>query len=347
MFLGFSLFALRWVMFSVDVTGFLLMLGMLCMAVLRWRFPNIKWVKWSIVLDGVLCVLFYPWMFVLVVFSAMYYRVYVMAVLVLATLDVYIGSAAVLTGMCGLFLGMWDKERELAFKWRDNEVRRYYELEAVQNDLKDATTKIERMTMVSERARIAREIHDNAGHEIVAAYMSLQTAREVLDSVLGGAEEAADVMALYDAALERMDKGAKRMREAVHNLAPVSTLGVEVLQETCRHFPVANVEFTVFGDTAHVPVYVWGVLEACLNEALTNAVKHARPRVIAAHLDATPHIVRMHVENDGVAAKKTVMGNGLRNLRHRVAAVGGSLAVDVGAGEVFQVTCVVPVKSEL
>jgi len=332
----------RLVMVNPEVMGFLLIMYLICAAVLRWRFPDSRWAVRSIVLDGVLCVLLYPWALVVVLFSGMYYRMYGMAVLVLATLDIYIGMAAALTGMCGLFLGSWNKEREQAYKWRDNEAMRYYELEAMQNDLKAATSKIERMTVVSERARIAREIHDNAGHEIVAAYMSLQTARTVLEDVLGEADAAADILALYDAALVRMDKGAKRMREAVHNLAPVATLGVEVLHETCKHFPSGKVEFKAYGDTAKLPVHVWGVLEACLNEALTNAVRHARPRAITAYLDATPHIVRLCVENDGVVAKKSHMGHGLRNLRHRVAAVGGSLAIDTG--DVFRVTCVVPVR---
>jgi len=342
MILGFGLLSLRWVIFSVDITGFLLMLAMMCTAMLRWRFPQVKWLKWSAALDGILCSILYPWALVLAIFSGMYYRVYFLAVLVLATFDIYIGAATALAGLCGVFLGNWDKEREQAFILRDNEAARYYELEATQNDLYAATAKVEQMTIVSERARIAREIHDNAGHEIVAAYISLQTVREVLEVVLDTADDAADVLSLYDSALERLESGANRVREAVHNLAPVAALGVEALQETCRHFPAANVEFNIYGNTAHVPVHVWGVLEPCLNEALSNAKRHANPRKITVYLDTTPHIVRLCIENDGITSQKTKMGHGLRNLRHRIASIGGSLAVD--AGEMFRVTCVVPIK---
>jgi len=344
MSLGFGLLSLRWVLLSVDMTGFLLMLVMLCTAGLRWRFPQIEWLKWSAVLDGVLCAIFYPWALVLAMFTGMYYRVYFLVVLVLATFDIYLGAAAVLAGLCGVFLGKWDREREQAFNLRDNEAGRYYELESLQSDLKSATTQVERMTAISKRARIAREIHDNAGHEIVAAYMSLQTAREVLEAVLDPADDAADVLSLYDSALERLESGANRMREAVHNLAPVAVLGVEALKETCERFPATNVEFIVFGDTSHVPVHVWSVLEPCLNEALTNAIRHAKPRKITVNLDAAPHLVRLCVENDGVVPRKSKMGHGLRNLRHRVAATGGSLAVDTG--EMFRVTCVIPIKRQ-
>jgi len=338
MYLGFGLLVLRWVVFSVDIAGFLLMLGLMCTAILRWRFPQIQWLKWSVVLDGILCAILYPWALVLAMFTGMYYRVYFLAVLVLATFDVYLGAIVALAGLCGVFLGNWDKERELAFITRDDKAARYYEMEALKNDLLAATVKVERMTVVSERARIAREIHDNAGHEIVAAYISLQTAREVMDAALDQA--GGDVLSLYDSALERLDRGVNRMREAVHNLAPIAALGVEAMQETCKHFPTANVEFATFGDTAQVPVHVWSVLDACLNEALTNAARHAAPRKITVNLDATSHIIRLCIENDGVMSSKSSMGHGLRNLRYRVAAAGGSLAVS--SGEMFRLTCVVP-----
>jgi len=338
---GLGLLGVYW-LYSEDSVGLLLMLFMACMFLLRWRVPGLSV---SVLLDAVVCAVFFPFALVISLFSAMYYRKYV-AVLALAVfaLDMNIGAPiAVLGGVAGFFLGQWGRGHEMGQKDRDAEAGRYYELESLQQDLLSATKQIERMTVVSERARIAREIHDNAGHEIVAAYMSLQTAREIIEGVLGTAGEAEDIMALYDEALLRLEKGAQRMREAVHNLAPVAALGVESLQETCKRFPATKVDFNSFGDTSQVPVHVWGALEACLNETLTNAVRHAKPRKITAYLDTTPHIVRLCVENDGVMPKKQNMGHGLRNLRHRLAAIGGSLAVD--SGEMFRVTCVIPVKS--
>ena len=340
--LGFGLLIAGWLS-GGDIVGFFLMLFMMCMALLRWRFPK---TRWSVILDVVICMVFSPVVLVLAMFSAFYYRVYIVAAAVVFTLtiDVYAGLFAAWGGITGLFLGMWKTEREQSIKWRDSETGRYYQMEALQNDLISATAQIERMTVVSERARIAREIHDNAGHEIVAAYMSLQTARAAFNQ---HSLPNPDAIALYDAALERLDKGANKIREAVHNLAPVTALGVEALQDTCKRFP-SYINFQVFGNTAHIPVHVWSVLESCLNEALTNAVRHATPQKVDVSLDATPHIIRLSVENDGVITgkeKHKSMGNGLRNLRHRVAAIGGSLAINTG--DIFHVICVIPVSEKV
>jgi len=102
----------------------------------------------------------------------------------------------------------------------------------------------------------------------------------------------------------------------------------------------------VFGDTRHVPVFVWNVLESCLNEALTNIGKHANPRNIIVEVDVTSHIIRLCIENDGgyyTGESKKGIGTGLRNLRHRLVATGGSLAV--AHGKTFRLVCVVPIKN--
>lgn len=330
--IGICLLVVHWLA-SDDTMGFFLMLFVVCMALLRWRVAKTGFTS---VLDVLAFVAFAPTFLGVALFAAMYYRMYfsiVAVIYVISTADIYAGIIAALGGGLGLFLRLWENERQQRLNLRDTEAGRYYQLESLQNELMSATAQIERMTVVSERARISREIHDNAGHEIVAAYMSLQTARGLFES----AEP--DALALYDAALERLDIGVIKMREAVHNLAPVATLGVETLQATCERFP-QTVEFKTFGDTRHVPVHVWNVLESCLNEGLTNATKHATPNRITVELDATTKIVRLCIENDGVISARKGIGTGLRNLRHRLLAIGGSLVV--AHEDIFRVVCVVP-----
>ncbi|MCL2361441.1 MAG: histidine kinase [Defluviitaleaceae bacterium] len=335
-YIGFGLLVARWVI-TGDAIGFFLMLFMLCMVLLRWLVPKLSY---TVIVDVMACAIFFPFGMGLALFSAMYYRKY-WTILGLGVfyMDLHMGAIGALAGLAGFFLGQWEKSRVRGFKGRDAQAERYYELEDLQTDLQTATAQVERMTVVSERARIAREIHDNAGHEIVAAYMSLQVARDGLD----GADTSA--LELYDAALQRLEKGAEKIREAVHNLAPVTTLGVEAMRNICGDFPGAKVEFKSFGDTNHVPVHIWGVLEACINETLTNALRHAKPKIINVNLDATPKLVRLCVENHVVSKRRTTFGNGLRNLRYRAASVGGSLTID--QGEKYRVVCVIPIRSEV
>jgi len=324
--------------------GFFLLLILTVMTLFRWRFLN---QTRTVAIDIVACIALsamggdVPFALALPLFAAMYFGLHwaVFAGLYLFfNFDPLLVSVLGLAALVGLFLGHWQGERQEKYSLRDRSVGRYFELESIQRDLSVALARIEQMTVVAERTRIARDIHDNAGHEIVAAYISLQTARRIMTG------ENPDALELYDAALTRLDSGANKIREAVHNLSAITFLGVEALAEICNKFPGCNVAFHVYGDTSRVPMYIWNMLEACLKESLTNAARHAVATGVTVDLDATPHIVRLCIENDGVAGKNNIMGSGLRNLRQRAAAIGGSLSVS--AGDTFRVVCVIPMKEE-
>jgi len=340
---GIGLLFVLW-LYQGETAGFFPLLFMVVTGLLRWRVPKAKHTVW---IDIIVCAIFVlflgapVFLFALPLFSAMYLSVYqaVFGMLfVLVDVQPQQILVLVLSLLCGLLLSLWEQDVQKKLVLRDNQAERYYELENAQSDQLAALSQIERLTTVAERTRIAREIHDNAGHEIVAAYISLQTARELMGNV------DPEVLELYDAALLRLNSGADKIRQAVHNLSDASFIGVESLAETCRGFPVCPVEFRAWGDSSIIPVYVWNMLEAALNESLTNVARHANATHVTVSLDTTPHIVRLCVENNG-AAKTGIsrpMGSGLRNLRHRAAAIGGSLAVD--AGEAFRVICVIPIK---
>ena len=332
--------------------GFFLLLSLIIMSLFRWRFPKLKA---TVLLDGIACVLlaasweYAHYALVLVLFEGMYRHFYwvgftglpVFQLTAFQTpeyIDLSPAMLVTLGALCGLFLGKWDREDAQKFTLRDTEAGRYYELEHQQSDLMDALPQIERMTAVAERARIARDIHDNAGHEIVAAYISLQTLRKLFDT------EDAATLELYDAALGRLSAGVDKIRETAHNLQTVTSTGVGNLLETCQNFPGCAVDFRTYGDTSRIPMYVWSMLEACLNESLTNVTRHAKASYVSVELDATRHIVRFCIENDGVARSDGAMGIGLRNLCHRAMSIGGSLSID--AGKVFRVICVIPIKEE-
>jgi len=303
--IGFALLFVHW-MGAGEAAGFLPIIALGIMTVLRFRMPRL----WpSIIIDGILLLCLGRHL----------------------ALSVFIVSE--------LFYRAWEAEHKRGLKLRDTEASKYYELEQLQGDLLVAGAQIERMTAASERARIAAEIHDNAGHEIVGAYMSLQTARELLN------DSNVEALKLYDMALGRLDSGVNKIREAVHNLSPMTALGVEALRDTCGKFPVCEVQFNTYGNLSAVPIYCWNLLVACLNESLTNIVRHADAKQVKVDLDATPNIVRICIENDGAKSKINGIGIGLCNLRHRAVAVGGNLSVDVG--EVFRVICVIPLKGEV
>jgi len=329
-----------------EPAGFFLLMFLAIMSLLRWRVPV---AKATVLIDLIACAAMAslwsraPHAMALPLFQAMYLGVYPAALalaILLFRFEPLLAALLALGALCGAFLGLWERERGDKLKLRDSTAGRYYELESLQRDLSTTLAQVERMAAAQERARIARDIHDNAGHEIVAAYISLQTARAMMDGADAGALE------LYDAALDRLSSGAGKIREAVHNLSTAAFLGVESLRETCARFPACAVDFNAYGDASQIPAHAWTVLESCLNESLTNIARHSAASRATVSLDTTPHIARLCVENDG-ARPGELAGSGarggLRNLRHRAAAIGGSLSVD--SSGVFRIICVIPLRA--
>ena len=367
---GLGLMFALWIQ-SGEMTGFFLLLLLVLMTIFRWRFPHLKA---TIIIDGIVCIAIiglwgYAYLaLILTLFEGMYRSFYYVMFLGVAPFFFIglhgLGSEyillSVIATLSGFFLAKWQQEKEEKVAIRDQEAGKYYDVESIKEELPNMLTRLERMTALSERNRIAREIHDNAGHEIVAANISLQVVRDMLDGVVKGdgidirdkdnnEVEIVEAMELYDVALQRLDIGVNKIREAVHNMQSTTSIGVDSLLGICRDFPACPVDFKVFGDTSFIPVYIWSILESCLSESLTNVMRHARASVVLVTLDVTGHIVRLCIENDGVYKEdkpgKKGPGSGLRNLQHRTNAVGGSLSVD--SRDMFRVVCVITLDEEM
>ncbi len=343
---GIALLYILWAVTGRNMAGMFLLLFLVILMLFRWRFPKLIW---TLLLDqlaviaaaamwengayalslGVFEVIYAgcPILLLPAIFYLVFYRQ-----------EIFLGVLLVQGIFTGLALYGWRRQQQSLLKRMDSDSKRYYKLEDLKQELLAANIQVAKMAELSERSRIAREIHDNAGHEIVAAYMSLQTVQELLKMDTAQAEE------LFLEALESLEAGIRKIREAVHNLAPLADMGVDALHRLCEGFTYCPVEFKVYGDLFRVPVYLWMILEVCLKESLTNILRHSAAESVKVSLDITNHIVRLCVENDGTGKSAASFGIGLRNLRQRAGAVGGNISVDDKDG--FRLVCVLPIQTE-
>lgn len=339
---GILLLYILWVKTDRGVAGLFLLLALMTLMLLRWRFPKLKW---TLVIDqlSVIGVSFLwgnsGYALVFGVFEAAYFGCPLFALPAVFFAVIYrpeelLGLLLAQGAFAGFALWGWRKQQESALRRMDEERRRHYETESLKQELLVANVQVARMAELSERSRIAREIHDNAGHEIVAAYMSLQTAQALFKT------DAAEAQELFHEGMGRLEAGIAKIREAVHNLTPLTEIGVGALRGLCEKFPHCPVEFFAYGDPTKVSVYLWVILEACLREALTNILRHANAKRITATLDITPHIVRLCIENDGAKKGAGHAGLGLRNLQQRASAVGGNISTVLS--DCFRLVCVLP-----
>jgi signal transduction histidine kinase len=195
-----------------------------------------------------------------------------------------------------------------------------------------------RAAVAEERARIARELHDVVGHAVSVMTVQASGVRRLLKPEQEREREALEIVEQTGReALAEMRRlvGVLRRPEEAPALAPQPSLEhVERLVEQARDagLPV-NVE--IEGEPKELPAGVDLTAYRLVQEALTNAVKHAnatRAEVIIRYGDG---VVELLVSDDGRGTsdgKAESGGHGLVGMRERVAVYGGELEAGPAPG---------------
>lgn len=193
-----------------------------------------------------------------------------------------------------------------------------------------------------ERTRLARELHDGVSQTLVSTKLLVETAQ---------ASGAAEPLAR---ALERLASCLDEVRHISHRLRPalLDTLGLPAaLQhlagevEEAAGLPVA---LRVEGQAGELPPELKTALFRVAQEALTNAVKHARAAHIELCLAFEARGVRLRIHDDGqgfderAVALHPEQGIGLRNMRERLAALGGRLSIRAQPGAGTEIEAFLP-----
>ena len=202
-------------------------------------------------------------------------------------------------------------------------------------DLERERDERERAAVAEERARIARELHDVVGHSIGVMMAQTGAARFLVDEEPDRAKEA--LLVVEDAGREALTE-MRRMLAILRDTDGDDALGPQPalsdladLVSSSRAAGV-DVELSIEGD-AVVPLSAGVELAAyrIVQEALTNARKHAGETRATVHVRRLPRALELTVENDGavVAAVNGAGegGHGVIGMRERVALYGGRLEV--------------------
>ena len=204
----------------------------------------------------------------------------------------------------------------LAYRNRQRVNRERMKLLEKQNEVKVLTANMEGQE--KERARLARELHDGVGGVLSAAKMHL--------SIVPGDVNISEAMTM-------LDQASQEIRTIAHNLSPnmiqVNELHT-VLGEYCARVKSAQlaVDYYVMGAVPKLePAFKLGVYRA-FQEIMNNVIKHSRATHVMVQLSINDDLLMLTVEDNGVGFDTNIAsGNGLTNLRTRVAELRGEIQI--------------------
>ena len=255
-----------------------------------------------------------------------------LAVTINRVLQLSLGDASL---QAGLFLGV----SMFAFVssvvvLRQNSARN--ELRRVNSELQATQSLLAENTRIAERVRIARELHDLVGHHLTALTLNLEVVTHLVDGkVLEHVQQAHSLAKLLLADVREVVSDMRR--DDMVNLADALHTLIGGVPKPQIHLDLPSEEVMTEPERALV-------LLRCVQEMITNSVRHAQARNLWIRLSMTRDGLAMSARDDGIGADKVAVGNGLLGMAERLKQLGGKLEIESEPGAGFALHAWLPTE---
>jgi signal transduction histidine kinase len=205
---------------------------------------------------------------------------------------------------------------------------------------------------IEERLRIARDLHDLVGHGLSGIAVQSSTARLALDA--GRLDQARQALMAVEATSRDAMTEMRQLLGLLRGDDPggyAPTTGLHDLPSLVDRVRAQGMSVVLSaGGLGEVPDTAGLVGYRVVQEALTNAVKHAPGSRVTIEVNAGHGVLSVVVEDDAqqpAPAGRTAGGRGLVGMRERVAAFGGELSVGPAADHPgWRVRATIPYRNE-
>lgn len=192
----------------------------------------------------------------------------------------------------------------------------------------------------SERIRIARNIHDLVGHHLTALSINLEIASHLST---GRPKDQIDKAHSISKLL------LSDVREAVSEIRKTENINLtEALETLVAGLPKLDVDLNISDDVEISDAKMADVILRCVQEALTNSLKHAQAKEIKIVINLKDNDILLDIKDDGIGLSNLdIAGNGLTGMRERVMSIGGYMHIETAEQKGFHIMINLPAQEEL
>jgi len=243
--------------------------------------------------------------------------------------------------------------------------RSQQELAEAHDQLRCYAAKIESQATLQERNRIAREIHDSLGHALTAQTILLENALLFLPPQ---ADQARDYLQRATAsayqALREVSTSVSTLRSRPVQEAPLQRAIPTLVNDVCKSAQISSECLVELPEPLSEEINL--ALFRIVQEALTNTVKHSQASQVRVKLIAKPEgysrgvaaggkssqdSYRLHLQildnGKGFDPSKNTTGFGLRGMRERATALGGTYQIWSAPGAGCRISVILPLPTAI
>ena len=200
---------------------------------------------------------------------------------------------------------------------------------------KQAQERLHRLAVLEDRERIAKELHDGVIQALFAVGMNLQATE-------ANATDPEAVRARLSGAVDSIDMAIRDLRNYIFGLRPGILADRQLdqaLRQLVEDFQVKSGIVTVVEIDARLAAQAGNAatqLVQVVREALSNVARHAHATTCRVSLAQRDSRAVLEIDDDGRGfnpGRSRSAGQGLRNMRERVEAIGGAFSIESSAAE--------------
>ncbi len=186
---------------------------------------------------------------------------------------------------------------------------------------------LEMQTLIEERKRVSREIHDTVGYVLTNIIMMMEAAALLPNEKKTKRNE------ILLTAKGQAQKGLAETRAALRHLRNeriVKTYGTNMIKELVSVFQQATgIEIQVeYGNLAgFTNDRIDAIIFRTIQEGMTNAFRHGMATVIRINFWISGKKLRVSIHDNGIGSKEIVDGIGVAGMRERISGIGGTIDI--------------------
>lgn len=236
----------------------------------------------------------------------------------------------------GMFLGIsffiYFNEKRLVqlIDTRDALMEQVSRLNKLLEGLKQENKQMAYITKVTERNKLAQQLHDKIGHLLAGNVMQL----EAIKIILTRDEEKG--LELLDQVTSSLRGGMDDIRFTLKDLKPgLGESGLSQIKKSLQHFKEKTgiiPKFIYEGDLESIDLEKWHVIHENLKETITNFIKYSKGNYFSVSIEVMNKLIKVSFKDNGRIDGPISKGLGLMGIEERTLSIDGKLIINIEEG---------------